>query len=83
MSEERTNCRTPLGSLTIRRYYANGDCLKQTLPRQKAMEEIDYSREWRPGCALFIGAECVQTGYLGGERCAKLSAEILSANVEE
>ena len=70
------------GVLTILRVYNNGDRLKQTLPHDQAMAEIEYSKANRWGCALFIGSECVQTGYLGEERCAAISAEISSANVE-
>lgn len=68
------------GVLTILRVYNNGDRLKQTLPHDQAMAEIEYSKANRWGCALFIGSECVQTGYLGEERCAAISAEISSAN---
>lgn len=68
------------GALTILRVYNNGDRLKQTLPHDQAMEEIKYSKANRWGCALFIGSECVQTGCLGAERCAAISAEISSSN---
>lgn len=70
------------GVLTILRVYNNGDRLEQSLPHDQAMEEIEYSKANRWGCALFIGSECVQTGYLGDERCAAISAEISSANAE-
>jgi len=68
--------------LTILRVYNNGDRLPQRFPREQALDEIEYSIKWRFGCALFIGSECVQYGYLGPDRCAAISAELSSANTE-
>lgn len=62
--------------LTIMRYYNNGDHVRQSFPRAEALAQIEYSKRNRPGCALFIGCECVQVGYLGEERCAAISAEL-------
>lgn len=62
--------------LTILRVYNNGDRVKQTLPEARAIAEIDYSKIYRWGCALFIGSECVQLGYLGQVRCDAISEEL-------
>jgi len=62
--------------LTIMRIYNCGDRVTQTLDRDAALREIEYSTRFRPGCALFIEAACVQTGYLTPERCAAISEEI-------
>ena len=68
------------GMLTILRVYNNGDRLKQTLPHDQAMAEIEYSKKMRPGCALFVGADCVQSGYLSMDRLVAIGHELSSAN---
>lgn len=70
-------------SLTILRVYNNGDRRRQVLPRAEALAEIEYSKKWRPGCALFIGHECVQVGYLGDERCLDISMELATLEMEK
>jgi hypothetical protein len=36
----------------------------------------EYNLALRPGCALFVGSECIQRGYLSEERCAEISREL-------
>jgi len=68
------------GLVTILRVYNNGDRIKETLPRNQAMAEIEYSKKMRPGCALFVGADCVQAGYLSMDRLVAIGHELASAN---
>ena len=39
-------------------------------------ELVQYSIDFRPGCALFLDGEIVQTGYLGQERCEEIAREL-------
>jgi hypothetical protein len=67
------------GHVTLFRVYSNGDHVQKTLPANEVDDEVDYSRRYRPGCALFVGPKCVQTGYLGKERCDAISQKIASS----
>ena len=69
-------CTWPDDMTTIYRIYPNGEVIKGSYPYEKAMEEIEYSKKYRWGTALFIGSKCVQTGYLGDERIAGFEKQI-------
>ena len=49
----------------------------------RSVEEVEewklYSLETRRVCALFVGTECIQRGYLNEERCAQISKELENA----
>lgn len=61
--------------LHILRVYNNGNQLAEYLPYDQAMAEIEYSKSARPGCALFVGSECVQAGYLSMDRLVAIGKE--------
>lgn len=58
---------------TLVRVYNNGD--RVTTPNATP-ELVQYSVDFRPGCALFLDGEIVQTGYLSRERCEEISREL-------
>ena len=42
----------------------------------EARAEVAYDKMYRWGCAVFLNEECVQTGYLGMERCIEIGKQL-------
>ncbi len=55
------------------RVYLNGNYITDTYSDNEIQAWLEYNKTYRPGCALFINAECQYTGYLIDESCAEIS----------
>ena len=58
---------------TLVRVYNSGK--RVTIPNASP-GYVQYSIDFRPGCALFLDGEIVQTGYLSRERCEEIAREL-------
>lgn len=63
-------------TVTVTRVYNNGDKHPMRMAEKDAIREVEYNHTYRFGTAVFYNAECVQTGYLGAEKCALISKEL-------
>lgn len=55
------------------RVYLNGNYIADTYEDHEIQAWLNYNKTYRPGCALFVNAECHHKGYLLDESCAEIS----------
>lgn len=61
-----------------RRYYNDGSYRDNAVKGKDLVGHIVYNQRMRFGTALFINGKPVSLGYLGKERCAIISKELLT-----
>lgn len=65
-----------------RRVYNSGDYTDNGVRKEHLKDHIEYNKKYRPGTALFINGVCVNLGYLGKERCAKIEELIKGLEIK-
>lgn len=52
--------------------YNNGDRKHNGVFPEHLKDHIEYNLTYRPGRAFFVDGKCLNTGYLGKERCDEI-----------
>jgi len=62
--------------------YASGNHVVNIVRDEHIIDHIEYNKLMRPGRALFVNGECLNTGYLNSEEVKKWKDKIKGINID-